>query len=342
MAPSLGRLRPRRAPRDRQGARRLPRGARLPGGADVSDSTARLDRLRGVAAPAAARHEPRQHPLPDRVRHVERGAARRSERAGRSSSRTSATSRPPRQLPGVEAVLTKRSLMLDLAKRLRGKIAFEADILPFSQVEVLGSGGLELVPVTGMVEALRAVKDEDEIAMIARAARAADRAFEALTAETWIGRSERELAWRLRQLLHAHGVDHLAFDTAIATGLNGSKPHGEPDDDIIETADARHRRLGRAARRLLLRLHAHRRDRRAPRGAARDLRRLPRGAARGGRRDQARDDRRRGRRDRAQGDRRRRLRRQLRPRPRPRRRDVHPRGAAALARSRATRSRSAT
>ena len=27
------------------------------------------------------------------------------------------------------------------------------------------------------------------------------RAFEALTAETWVGRSEKELAWRLRQLL---------------------------------------------------------------------------------------------------------------------------------------------
>ena len=60
--------------------------------------------------------------------------------------------------------------------------------------------------------------------MIRRAALAADRAFEALTAETWVGRSERELAWRLRQLLHAHGVDHLAFDTAIASGPNGSKP----------------------------------------------------------------------------------------------------------------------
>jgi Xaa-Pro aminopeptidase len=136
--------------------------------------------------------------------------------------------------PGVVAVLAKRSLMLDLAKRLRGKIRFEADVLPFSQVETLGSGGLDLVPVTGIVEGLRAVKDEDEIELIARAARAADRAFEALTAETWVGHSEREIAWRLRQLLHAHGVDHLGFDTAIASGQNGSKPHGEPEDTIIE------------------------------------------------------------------------------------------------------------
>jgi Xaa-Pro aminopeptidase len=135
---------------------------------------------------------------------------------------------------GVEAVLAKRSLMVDLAKRLKGSLAFESDVLPYAQVETLGAEGLELVPVTGTVEALRAIKDEEEIGLIRRAALAADRAFEALTAETWVGRSERELAWRLRQLLHAHGVDQLSFETAIASGLNGSKPHGEPGDDLIE------------------------------------------------------------------------------------------------------------
>ena len=117
-------------------------------------------------------------------------------------------------------------------------------MLPYTQVQALGAGGLELVPTTGIVEALRAVKDEDEIGMIRRAARAAERAFEALTAETWIGRSERELAWRLRTLMHAHGVDHLAFDTAIAAGPNGSKPHGEPERHDRRDADARRRSTG--------------------------------------------------------------------------------------------------
>jgi len=138
-------------------------------------------------------------------------------------------------IPGVEAELANRSLMVDLSSRLRGKIGFEAEILPWAQVETLGAHGLELVPTSGAVEALRAVKDEEEIQLIGRAAKAAERAFEALTAETWIGRSERELAWRLRTLMHAHGVDHLAFDTHVAAGANGSKPHGDPDDTIVET-----------------------------------------------------------------------------------------------------------
>jgi Xaa-Pro aminopeptidase len=138
-------------------------------------------------------------------------------------------------VPGVKAHLAKRSLMRDLAEQLDGRIAFESDALPHAQVEVLASDGLELVPVSGIVERLRAVKDEGEIDRIRRATRAADHAFEALTAETWIGHTERELAWRLRALLHAHGVDHLSFDTAILAGPNGAKPHAEPGDRLIET-----------------------------------------------------------------------------------------------------------
>jgi Xaa-Pro aminopeptidase len=134
---------------------------------------------------------------------------------------------------GVEAHQAKRTLLADLAGRLEGRIGFEADVLPYAQVETLRSGGLELVPTSGVVESLRAVKDAGEIETTARAARAAEWAFEALTAETWIGRSERELAWRLRQLMHAHGVDELSFDTAIAAGANASKPHAEPGEAIV-------------------------------------------------------------------------------------------------------------
>jgi Xaa-Pro aminopeptidase len=138
------------------------------------------------------------------------------------------------QVAGVEAVLTKRSLLRDVAGRLGKRVAFEADALPYSQYDTLVADGRTLVPTSGLVERLRAVKDEDELARTRRSARAADRAFEALSAETWIGRSERELAWRLQQLMHAHGADRLSFEIAIATGPNGSRPHAEPGEAIVE------------------------------------------------------------------------------------------------------------
>jgi Xaa-Pro aminopeptidase len=61
------------------------------------------------------------------------------------------------QVAGVEAVLKKRALIRDLARRVGGPMAFEADALRYSQYSVLASAGLELIPTSGLVEGLRAV-----------------------------------------------------------------------------------------------------------------------------------------------------------------------------------------
>jgi Xaa-Pro aminopeptidase len=139
-----------------------------------------------------------------------------------------------RAVPDVELVMTKRSLMTDVGSRLTGTVQFEADVLPYLEWERLNSGEAELVPTRGLVDGLRAVKDEEEVAKLRRASRIADRAFEALTAETFVGRSEREVAWRLRELLHAHGADEQSFDSIVAAGPNGALPHAHPTDHIIE------------------------------------------------------------------------------------------------------------
>jgi Xaa-Pro aminopeptidase len=139
-----------------------------------------------------------------------------------------------RTIAGVDVQLTKRTLLLDVGERLQGRVQFEADILPYAEWERLSAGPAELVSSAGIVDALRAVKDAEEVAKLQRASRVADRGLEALTAETWIGRSEKELAWRLRELLHAHGADELSFDSIVASGPNGALPHATPSDRIVE------------------------------------------------------------------------------------------------------------
>ena len=50
-----------------------------------------------------------------------------------------------------------------------------------------------------------------------------------------VDRTEREeLAWRLRELLHAHGADELSFDSIVASGPNGALPHAHPTERIVE------------------------------------------------------------------------------------------------------------
>ncbi len=139
-----------------------------------------------------------------------------------------------RDVEGVELKVVKRAILKALGEELTGKLQFEADVLPYLEWERLSAGGADLVPTAGIVEQFRAVKDEEEIALIGRAARVADRALEALTAETWVGRTEREIAWRLQELVHAHGGDSLAFDTIVVSGPNGALPHGNPSERIVD------------------------------------------------------------------------------------------------------------
>jgi len=140
-----------------------------------------------------------------------------------------------RNVDGVEVELTKRALLQDVAEQLSGAVQFEADALPYAQWELLKRAGLKLTPVRGVVEVLRSVKDESELDSLRQAARVADRAFEALTAETFVGRTEKELAWRLRELLHAHGADDVSFEPIVAAGPNGALPHASPSDWLVET-----------------------------------------------------------------------------------------------------------
>ena len=139
-----------------------------------------------------------------------------------------------RAVEGVELKMVKRALTKEVGEQLSGRVQFEADVLPYLEWERLAAGGAELVPTRGIVDALRAVKDEEEVAKIRRAARIADRALEALTAETIVGRSEKEVAWRLHELCHAHGADDQAFESIVASGANGALPHANPTDQIIE------------------------------------------------------------------------------------------------------------
>jgi Xaa-Pro aminopeptidase len=139
-----------------------------------------------------------------------------------------------RAVEGVEFVETKRSLLADLAERLSGRVGFEADDVAYAGYETLAAGGLELVPRRGLVERLRAVKDEAELGALRRAAALTSEAYERLAGERFTGRTERELAWRMEVIFHELGADGLAFPVIVAGGANGARPHAEPGERTIE------------------------------------------------------------------------------------------------------------
>jgi Xaa-Pro aminopeptidase len=138
-----------------------------------------------------------------------------------------------RAAEGVEAVETPRAVLPALAELLDGTVGFEADHVTYAGWQTLGANGLALVPTQGVVEALRAVKEPAELDAIRAAAAISDRAFEALARERFTGRTERELAWTMDRLMHDFGSEGPGFETIVAAGENGSRPHAVPGDTPI-------------------------------------------------------------------------------------------------------------
>jgi Xaa-Pro aminopeptidase len=139
-----------------------------------------------------------------------------------------------RGLPGVEVVETRRALIPALAELLDGRIGFEADSVSYAAHRLLAGAGIELVPRSGVVEALRAVKDDGELAKLRRAAEIADAAFARLLDEPWVGRTERDVAWRLDELMHEGGAEAVSFPTMVGAGPDGAHPHLDPGDRVLE------------------------------------------------------------------------------------------------------------
>ena len=93
---------------------------------------------------------------------------------------------------------------------------------------------LALVAEPTSLDFLRRVKDEEEISLMARAAAIADIALQSVVADGIYGRTEKQLRNRLDSLMRENGADNVGFDTIVATGPNGARPHHEPTDTVIE------------------------------------------------------------------------------------------------------------
>ena len=135
-----------------------------------------------------------------------------------------------RALTEVELVVTRRDLYAELPSLIAEPIEFEPAALTYARYELLTGGGLELTPRAGLVEAMRAVKDDGELEAIRRAAAAANEAFAGFAEEPFVGCSEKELAWRMETLLHEAGGEELSFPPIVASGPTGGWPHAIPGD----------------------------------------------------------------------------------------------------------------
>ena len=132
--------------------------------------------------------------------------------------------------------------LLDLLKESTMKrVGFESHqmtVASYRQVtealkELPKGQGPSLVATTGLVEALRTIKDQQEMASLQKAIEVADAAMEGVAPAIQAGETEREVAWRLEKAMRELGADSLSFDTIVAAGPNGAMPHHRPSDRPI-------------------------------------------------------------------------------------------------------------
>lgn len=88
-----------------------------------------------------------------------------------------------------------------------------------------------------LIQKMRLIKTEEEIANIEAAQRIAERAFSKLITKLRSGITEKQVAAILNYYMMDYGADGISFDTIAASGKNSACPHAVPTDKKIEDGD---------------------------------------------------------------------------------------------------------
>lgn len=94
-----------------------------------------------------------------------------------------------------------------------------------------------LVPLNGMVERLREIKDESEIGALQASADLLSRIMGEIIDFMEPGLTEREVAWRVETLAREGGAEEVAFPPIVASGPNGALPHAVPTQRKLEKGE---------------------------------------------------------------------------------------------------------
>ncbi|MDP9392590.1 MAG: aminopeptidase P family protein [Actinomycetota bacterium] len=161
------------------------------------------------------------------------------------------TTQAAAQVPDLEVLVdrgTVPALAREAARRGVGRLGYESHDVTVDGLATLqkvladsADGGAvpELASVRRAVEALRAIKDEDEIEFLRRACAVADQALAELAAEGALrpGRTELQIGRELDARMLNLGAEAPSFETIVAAGANSAIPHHRPDPTVLRDGD---------------------------------------------------------------------------------------------------------
>jgi len=138
----------------------------------------------------------------------------------------------PLQAIGFDIIIHGPDLKATIAETLKSwgvaRLLFEDEHVTYAEHaawrEALAP--LELAPAGSVVEKLRELKDEDELAVMRAAADVADRAFSHILGFIRPGVAEIAIAAELEMFMRKSGATGPSFDTIVASGERSAMPHG--------------------------------------------------------------------------------------------------------------------
>ncbi len=123
------------------------------------------------------------------------------------------------------------------------KLGFEAGHITFAMYRQLSDilnkvkSPLKLIPIDGLVESLRAIKEAEEIEFITKAVEMTDAAFAYIEDKLHTGMSEQEVAWEIEKFMREKGSQTIPFDIIVASGANSVLPHAKPSQRKISSGE---------------------------------------------------------------------------------------------------------
>jgi Xaa-Pro aminopeptidase len=119
------------------------------------------------------------------------------------------------------------------------RLGFEAGDVTFNLYKLLSDAigkaklPVQLIPSENTVEAVRSVKEPDEIKLISRAAEITDKAFKHIEEFIQPGMTELQVAWEMEKFQRELGSQAMPFDIIIASGPEAALPHHKASERKI-------------------------------------------------------------------------------------------------------------
>lgn len=135
---------------------------------------------------------------------------------------------------GVNAIVAEA-----LEKAGLHELAIEENVVTVSRLRNMEKAlpGIHLSALPGTALEMRTVKDKGELDCIRRALTISCQAFDDLLGVIHAGMTEKRACAELNHFMSLRGSEGCAFDTIVASGVNGSLPHAVPSDKVIEKGE---------------------------------------------------------------------------------------------------------